>query len=81
MVKDFSIHLWLCAFRLGGSSQVSHILVVQYLPYGSTANFLIRAPTISLQKREEMEDNSNIRDIKTIKIGLPSRALKNTGTK
>ena len=39
MVGDISIDLWLCAFILGGSSQAAHIPVVQYLPYGNTANF------------------------------------------
>ena len=39
VVKDISIDVWLCTFILVGSSQASHILVVQYLPYGNTANF------------------------------------------
>ena len=52
--RDTSIDLWLCAFILGGrSSQASIIPVVQYLPYGSTANFRVRAPADSLQKQEE----------------------------
>ena len=38
MVRDISIDLWLCTFILGESSLASHITVVQYLPYGSTAN-------------------------------------------
>ena len=68
MVRDISIDLWLCTFILSGSSQASHIPVVQYLPYGSTANF-------SLQKREEQAGNSYLRGIKMIKIGPRSHAL------
>ena len=37
--SDISINLWLCALILGGCSQASHIPMVQYLLYGSTANF------------------------------------------
>ena len=33
------INFWLCMFIIGGSSKVSHIPVVLYLPYGNTANF------------------------------------------
>ena len=53
MVRDISIDLWFCTFILGGSRQTSHIPVVLYLPYGSTANVRIRALTDSLQKLEE----------------------------
>ena len=47
MVRDINIDIWLCACLgvnlwlsvHGGSSQASHIPVVKYLLYGSTANF------------------------------------------
>ena len=69
MVKDIS-YLWLCMFILGGSSLASHIPVVQYLPYGSTANFFVRSLTDSLRERHS---NSDLRGI--IKIGQRSRLL------
>ena len=75
MVRDISINLRLCVFILGGSNQVSLIPVVQYLPYGSTANFLVRAPMNSLQKRIEHHSNSDLRGIKIIKIGLLNHPL------
>ena len=56
---------------ISGSSQASHILVVQNLP--RTVNFLVRAPTDSLQKREEYHSNSDLHGIKIIKIGPWSR--------
>ena len=49
MVRDVILY-----FILGGSSTASHIPVVQYLPYGSTANF--RALTDLLYKREEQPE-------------------------
>ena len=48
--------------------------VVQYLPYGSTANFLVEAPMDS-QKREEQDGNSDLCGIKIIKISPPSHTL------
>ena len=59
-------------FILGGSSQASHIPVVQYLPYGSIANFGFRAPMDSTQ--EWIGDS----DLCGIKIGPQSRPLKYT---
>ena len=44
MVRDINIDIWLGRFILGGSL-ASHIPVVQYLPYGSTANYRARVPT------------------------------------
>ena len=65
MVRDISRDLWLRVFILGGSSQASHIPVVQYLPYGSAANF---SPTDSLKIQKERHGNSNLRGVKIIKI-------------
>ena len=57
-----SIDLWLCALILGGFSQASNIPMLQYLPCGSTATFLVRAPIDSLQK--ECHGNSDLCGIK-----------------
>ena len=70
MVRDIRIHLCPCAFiLLGGSSQASHIPVVQYLPYGDLA------PMDSLQKQKDCHDNSDLHSIKIIKIGSWSLSL------
>ena len=65
MVRDISISL-ARAFTLGGSSQASHIPVVQYLPYGSTATFDL----ITITRKRH--GNS---DLRGIKIGPRSPAL------
>ena len=53
-------------FILSGSSHAAHIPVVQYLPYGSTANF--RALTDLLLKQEEQWNGNSASDLCGIKI-------------
>ena len=46
MVRDISIDLWLCKFILSGSSQASHVPVVQY-------TYLIGSMSESSDKNEK----------------------------